>query len=198
MTYILSETEAATVLRTTETDSNMLDLLPLVDAYIKRATGRDWAGDLEIRPEAKAAARMLLVRWHEDPGGMAAGGALGFGLHAALTQLEAVALELETSGAPEDPLTLITTNIYGDMAPAASFVLVFSHEMASGATSLVTLEDSNGATVTVVNSLDATGKIMTINPAGSLTAGASYWIIIDQAPDVFGRTLEKEVGVTIA
>jgi hypothetical protein len=198
MANILSETEAATVLRTTETDSNMIDLLPLVDAYIQRATGRDWTKDTSIYAEAKAAARMLLVRWHEDPGGMAAGSALGFGLSSALTQLEALALELETSGAPEDPLSLLTTNISGDMAPAASFVLVFSHEMDSGATSYVTLEDANGATVTVVNSLDATGKIMTVNPTGSLTAGASYWIIIDQAPDIYGRTIEKEVGVTIA
>jgi hypothetical protein len=198
MTYILSETEAATVLRTTETDPNMLDLLPLVDAYIQRATGRDWAGDNEIRPEAKAAARMLLVRWHEDPGGMAAGGSLGFGLSAALAQLEAVALDLESDGVPSDALTLVSTNISGDMATTASFILIFSHEMSSGATSFVTLEDANGSTVTTVNSLDATGKIMTVNPSASLTSGASYTIVIDQAPDIYGRTLEKEVGVTIA
>lgn len=96
MTYILTESEAATVLRTDEDDPNLLDLLPLVDGYINHATGRNWAGDLEIRPEAKAAARMLLVRWHEDPGGMAAGAALGQGLKAALTQLEAIRLYYRT------------------------------------------------------------------------------------------------------
>jgi hypothetical protein len=89
MANILTETEAATVLRTTQDDPNMLDLLPLIDAYIETATGRDWTSDNQISPRAKSAARMLLVRWHEDPGGMAAGDTLGPGLRAALMQLEA-------------------------------------------------------------------------------------------------------------
>lgn len=92
MGSILSTAEAANVLRCAETDANMIDLLPMVDAYIERATGHDWAADDPAAPEAKAAARMLLVRWHEDPGGMAAGTALGQGLSAALGQLEALAL----------------------------------------------------------------------------------------------------------
>jgi hypothetical protein len=45
----------------------MLALLPQVDAYIKNATGRDWAKESSIPEEAKSAARMLLVRWHENP-----------------------------------------------------------------------------------------------------------------------------------
>jgi hypothetical protein len=92
---ILTPYEAATVLRLEEDDPNMLDLLVQVDAYIKNATGRDWAADTPILPEAKAAARMLLVRWHEDPGGMEAGAALGFGLSACLVQLEALALRYQ-------------------------------------------------------------------------------------------------------
>lgn len=94
MANILTAAEAATVLRCDQADADMLQLLPSVDAYLKNATGRDWAADTPIRPEAKSAARMLLVRWHEDPGGMAAGSALGFGLSACLVQLEAVALQL--------------------------------------------------------------------------------------------------------
>ena len=93
MASILTTAEAANVLRTTQDDQTMLDLLPQVDAYIKNATGRDWTLDTPISPEAKSAARMLLVRWHEDPGQMAAG-TLTFGLTAALVQLEAIALEL--------------------------------------------------------------------------------------------------------
>ena len=94
MANILTPAEAATVLRVAEDDQNMLDLLPQVDAYLEMASGRDWAADEPIRPEAKSAARMLLVRWYEDPGGMAAGSALGFGLQAAVVQLEALALSL--------------------------------------------------------------------------------------------------------
>ena len=90
-TYILTATEAAVVLRCTEDDDTMLMLLPAVDAYIEMATGRDWTADDPIRQEAKNAARMLLVRWHEDPGGMAAGDTLGPGIRACLTQLEALA-----------------------------------------------------------------------------------------------------------
>lgn len=193
MANILTIEEAANVLRTTETDETMLDLLPLVDGYIEQATGRDWAADTTIYPQAKAAARMLLVRWHEDPGGMAAGSALGFGLGAALTQLEALALELKTLGVPDDALGLVTTNISGDMAIDASLVLVFNHQMASGATSQVTLEDASGATVTTVNSLDATGKILTINPSASLTAASAYTIVIQDAQDVYGQTLDTDV-----
>jgi hypothetical protein len=85
---ILTLEEAAVVLRTTVTDEEMFALLPLVDAYIKRATGRDWAADTTIAPEAKSAARILLVQWHEDPGQIGDGqGAIA--LAGALTQLEA-------------------------------------------------------------------------------------------------------------
>ena len=92
---ILTVEEAANVLRCAEDDPNMLDLLPLVDAYLKQATGRDWAADLVIYSEAKSAARMLLVKWHENPGqiNQAADG-LGFGLAASMIQLKAYALEL--------------------------------------------------------------------------------------------------------
>jgi hypothetical protein len=95
MANILSADEAATVLRTEEDDENMLDLLPLVDGYIELATGHDWAADVPVIGQAKAAARILLVRWHEDPGAMASQ-ALGFGQAAALVQLESLAQRYKT------------------------------------------------------------------------------------------------------
>jgi hypothetical protein len=194
VTNILTTTEGANALRTATNDVLMLDLLSQVDAYINNATGRDWTADSPIRPEAKAAARMLLVRWHEDPGGMAAGSALGFGLSAAVVQLEALALQLETTGVPEEALALAATNVSGEMAVSANLVLVFNHPMASGATTAVTLEDATGATVTSVNSLDtATSRILTINPTGSLTADSTYTIVINHAPDIYGQTLDTEI-----
>jgi hypothetical protein len=69
----------------------MLDLLPIVDGYIRQATGHDWAADAPVIAQAKAAARVLLVRWFEDPGALA-GQALTFGQAALLVQLESLAL----------------------------------------------------------------------------------------------------------
>ena len=90
MANILTATEGSNVLRCAVDDAEMLALLPLVDGYVKQATGRDWTVDSTIRPEAKAAARLLLVQWHEDPGGLT--NTLGPGRQAALAQLEALAL----------------------------------------------------------------------------------------------------------
>lgn len=94
---ILSATEASTVLRCGIDDPDMLDLLPLVDTYLAGATGLNWGDDpCDIPLEAKSAARMLLVMWHENPAmiGMP-GSSLGFGLAAVLMQLKALASELE-------------------------------------------------------------------------------------------------------
>jgi hypothetical protein len=66
MANILTATEAANVLRCDEDDPLMLDLLPAIDAHIRRATGHNWAADNPVLDDAKAAARMLLVMWHED------------------------------------------------------------------------------------------------------------------------------------
>lgn len=92
---ILSAAEAASVLRCEESDVEMIALLPQVDAYVKNATGRDWAVDNPVYAEAKSAARMLLVQWHENPG-MASGEGnnLSFGLRSVLVQLEVKAMQL--------------------------------------------------------------------------------------------------------
>lgn len=58
---ILTIDEAARLLRIDPTDELIIDLLPQVDAYILNATGKDWALDSPVRPEAKAAARIKLM-----------------------------------------------------------------------------------------------------------------------------------------
>jgi hypothetical protein len=68
MANILTTQEAADFLKCEVDDPAMLLLLPQIDAYIKRSTGRDWASESPIPMEAKSFARGLLVRWHEDPG----------------------------------------------------------------------------------------------------------------------------------
>ena len=93
MANILTAAEGANYLRTETTDAAMLMLLPMVDGFIQRATGRDWSQDTTINPVAKAAAGMLLVQWHENPGQMGSENALSFGLINVLAQLEAEALK---------------------------------------------------------------------------------------------------------
>lgn len=67
MTNILSDDEAADWVRTDATDTAMLQLLPLVDEYLKSATGRDWAADATVHNLAKTAAGILLTSWYDDP-----------------------------------------------------------------------------------------------------------------------------------
>jgi hypothetical protein len=97
MSNILTAAEAANCLRCLTTDADMLALLPLVDDYIKDATGRDWTADTTIHPKAKAAARLLLTQWHENPGMIGQGiTSLQLGFEAVIQQLEAIVLFYRT------------------------------------------------------------------------------------------------------
>lgn len=93
---ILSLQQAINVLRCEETDPRVKDLLPQVDAFLKKATGRDWAQDTVKNPLAVSAATMLLVTWFDIPGQMGSQSTdspLAFGLTNMLSQLEAEALK---------------------------------------------------------------------------------------------------------
>lgn len=93
MTNILTAAEAANFVRTDATDAVMLQLLPLVDDFIQRATGRDWTADGTINDTAKAAAGMLLVQWYDNPAMVGNENVLAFGIFNVLSQLEAEALK---------------------------------------------------------------------------------------------------------
>ena len=155
MANILTAAEAANAVRTIVTDPVMLDLLPLVDDYIQGATGRDWAADNPIHPKAKHAAKILLVREFEDPGCMAAGSAMGFGLRSAIVQLEALALSyVEIEGLPGGgyvylpraregdlvaSVTGLTTGLTGDQSALFESVITFDEQLRQ--VSLLDLED---------------------------------------------------------
>lgn len=87
---ILTPSEAANWVRSTETDQIMLMLMPIVDAYIAGATGRDWSADSTIYPKAKAAAGALLTYWYDNP---AQAGSAPSGSSDVLAQLEVEALK---------------------------------------------------------------------------------------------------------
>jgi hypothetical protein len=92
-TNILTAAEASQVLRCASDDPEMLALLPLIDEYIKNATGHDWSKDNPILSSAKSAARILLVMWYENPGMLGSEPvAASAGLAATLTHLEVFAL----------------------------------------------------------------------------------------------------------
>ena len=93
MADILTAQQAANALRVETADLRMLDLLPQVDEFIERATGRDWTQDATKNPVAIAAATMLLVIWFENPGMIGQEVSLPFGLVATLSQLEAETLK---------------------------------------------------------------------------------------------------------
>lgn len=95
MTNILTAAEAANYIRTATDDAAMLNLLAPIDAFIKRATGRDWTQDSPIDNTAKAAAGMLLALWYDNPAQVQTGSetSLPFGLQNILSMLEAEALK---------------------------------------------------------------------------------------------------------
>lgn len=88
VTNILTAAEAAYFVRTYASDPILLQLMPLVDKHVERATGRNWTTDSPINDLAKAAAGSILTAWYDNPAmvGQSPDGALG-----ALTQLEAEA-----------------------------------------------------------------------------------------------------------
>ena len=87
---ILSAAEAALFLRCESDDQAMLLLLPLIDEYLKNATGHNWAGDSTIQPAAKSAAGMLLINWYDNPSMVGSSPTSLMGL---MLQLEAEALQ---------------------------------------------------------------------------------------------------------
>lgn len=93
MANILTAAEAANFVRTDQSDAVMLMLLPMVDKFIQRATGRDWTADSTINDVAKAAAGLLLVQWYDNPAQAGIEGLIPFGLTNVLGQLEAEALK---------------------------------------------------------------------------------------------------------
>ena len=90
MSNILTPSEAADYVRTEQSDTVMLMLLDQVDAYIKSATGRDWAADTVKNPLARMCAGIILVAWYDDPSQMGMGPQNATN---ALVQLEVAALK---------------------------------------------------------------------------------------------------------
>ena len=94
MPNTLTAAEAANFVRTSASDAVMLQLLPLVDEYLRQATGHDWTTDSPIHPTAKTAAGMLLVYWYDQPSAV---GQTPSSVRGALLQLEGEAQKYRKS-----------------------------------------------------------------------------------------------------
>lgn len=198
MANILTPTEAANVLRCSEDDPLMGELLQAIDTHLESITGWNWAAENPVDQDAKSAARVLLVRWHGDPG-MIGQVELGLDRHfqALKVLLKTKVMEKKAGGLPDQPLgidRILPKDGSTEIAVEISPVIVFNHKMTAGAAGRVCLKDSNGVTVTVTVTLDVTGKIMTISPSAPLENGRQYAIVIDAAPDIYGETLSDEIG----
>jgi predicted membrane-bound mannosyltransferase len=92
MPDLLTPAQAANFVRSNPSDAVMLQLLPLINKFIERATGRDWTQDVTLHPLAIATAGMVLVQWYDNPSQIGQGGSMPSGIESALAQLEAEAL----------------------------------------------------------------------------------------------------------
>ena len=169
MANILTAAEAAAVLRVDDTDADMLALLPLVDRYIEKATGHDWAADASIETAAKSAARMLVVMWYENPAMIGKVEVLSHGLNAALTQLEALALkwqDYEFEGLSSSGYISFPDAIEGDQVVSLVGLYGVSGDQSANFESVISVDgyiqqtissdlSDNGYLVTLISAKDA-------------------------------------------
>jgi hypothetical protein len=170
MTNILTAAEASRVLRDIpEDDDLMLELLPSVDRHIETATGRAWQNDDPIDEAAKSAARMLLTMWYENPAMVGKVDVLTYGLNAALTQLEALALkwqDYEFEGASTSAYIILAGAKKGDQVVSLVGLWGVSGDQSTNFESVITEDDhivqtsasdlsDNGYLVTLISAKDA-------------------------------------------
>jgi hypothetical protein len=143
MANILTAAEAGQVLRIDAGDAGMLALLPLIDAHIKRATGHDWAVDATIFPEAKAAARILITLWFENPAMISAGYTpLNSGLSACFLILGAMALQFQEfqGGSGAGAIPLVGARV-GDTVSSLTGLIGLSGDQSSKFEAVITVDD---------------------------------------------------------
>ena len=141
MTNVLTAAQAANFLRTQTTDTVMLQLLPLVDEYLKNATGHDWTSDQEIHNSAIIAAGMLLVYWYDNPGAV---GSTPNTIAGTLLQLEAEALKYRKyvfEGASASGAVLLPGAREGDVVIKLVGVYGVSGDQSSNFESTITTDD---------------------------------------------------------
>lgn len=88
-------------------------------------------------------------------------------------------------------VTALPANNATNVLATATPTLTFSNKIAEQAITLVKYADNT--VVTTTNTFDTAGKIFTITPSASLTAGAVYLIIVSGVTDVFNQDLATSI-----
>lgn len=78
-----------------------------------------------------------------------------------------------------------------------TITLTFNNALVAGAINQVVVSKADGTLVACTNSLDATAKIMTVNPDASLDASSTYLVAI-AVTDIYGDTLGAVVNFATA
>lgn len=196
MTNILTAAEGANALRCDVSDPEMLDLLPQVDRYIINATGHDWTADATINATAKAAARMALVMWHEDPGMLAQRNAtLPDGLRFVLTQLEATAGEYqEFQGGNGAGGVALPDASLGDTVDALTGLIGISGNLAAAFESVISVDQQ----IQQLSAADLSKNWYRahLTPARHLSAQSIPLAAYQQVEALFGPSIKTYYRIT--
>jgi hypothetical protein len=98
---------------------------------------------------------------------------------------------------PGSPSALSVTTVPADAATgvsvSADLTATFNNELAAGAENGIILTSAAGVPVSCVRTIDAARKVVTLNPASSLSGTTDYLLVIAGLHDVFGQTLADTV-----
>ncbi len=83
------------------------------------------------------------------------------------------------------------------VAVSKTITLTFNNALPTDATKRVVLVKADGTPVACTNSLDATQKIMTVNPDSDLAAASTYILAI-AVIDIYGQTLNSAINFATA
>jgi len=104
------------------------------------------------------------------------------------------AADLPTNGTPPAfTLSASPADAATGVAVTADIVLTFSNALAAGAEDAIILTTAAGVPVTVVKTINASRKIVTLNPSSSLGAATDHLVIVPNVTDIYGQTLATTV-----
>lgn len=100
----------------------------------------------------------------------------------------------ETLGAPSALAlsSIVPASAATGVLASANVVLTFNNAIASHSVKLI--DDVTDAIVPGAYTFDSTGKVLTINPTGNMTAGDKHAVAIFGVKDVYGQSLEDSLS----
>jgi len=100
-------------------------------------------------------------------------------------------------GATASPPAFTLSSVPADAATGVvvtdNIVLTFSNALKSGAEDAIALTTVAGVPVANAMTIDATRKVVTINPTASLSAATEYLVVVPNAHDVYDQALALTV-----